>query len=105
MKKLEQITANIPLERLEQICNAEREGRLVVLPCKVGDTIWSYSEFGGTIVPYTVGMIHCFEDTMQVDCCWYSHDECMEEAEFEPDDLGETVFLTKEQAEKALKGE
>lgn len=31
-----QITDGIPLDRLEQICNAEREGRLVVLPCKVG---------------------------------------------------------------------
>lgn len=28
------VTAGIPFDRLEAICNAEREGRLVVLPCK-----------------------------------------------------------------------
>lgn len=30
----------IPLDRLEQLCQAEREGRCVVLPCKVGATVW-----------------------------------------------------------------
>ena len=34
------ILAGIPLDRLTEICNAERDGRLVVLPCKVGDTLW-----------------------------------------------------------------
>ena len=27
----------IPVERIEEICDAERDGRLVVLPCKVGE--------------------------------------------------------------------
>ena len=35
-----EITKHIPLDRLEEICQAEREGRCVVLPCKVGDTVW-----------------------------------------------------------------
>lgn len=29
----------ISIDRLREICEAEREGRLVVLPCKVGDTV------------------------------------------------------------------
>lgn len=33
------ITEGILFDRLEEICNAERDGRCVVLPCKVGDTI------------------------------------------------------------------
>jgi DNA-binding Xre family transcriptional regulator len=36
--------SGIPLDRLEAICAAEKEGRCVVLPCKVGDTV----EFEGT---------------------------------------------------------
>jgi hypothetical protein len=31
----ENITDSIPIDRLEEICQAEREGRCVVLPCKV----------------------------------------------------------------------
>lgn len=33
-------TYGISLGRLEEICNAERDGRLVVLPCKVGDAVY-----------------------------------------------------------------
>ena len=29
--------SGIKTSRLEEICNAEREGRCVILPCKVGD--------------------------------------------------------------------
>ncbi len=33
------VTADIPFDRLEAICTAEKENRCVVLPCKVGDTV------------------------------------------------------------------
>lgn len=34
-------TKDIPIDRLLEIAMAERDGRLVVLPCKVGDTVYS----------------------------------------------------------------
>lgn len=34
----------ISQSRLEEICDAERDGRCVVLPCKVGDKIWVVSD-------------------------------------------------------------
>ena len=34
------ITEDISCERLGEICQAERAGRCMVLPCKVGDTVW-----------------------------------------------------------------
>lgn len=34
------ITKGISLNRLIEICKAEQEGRLVILPCKVGDTVY-----------------------------------------------------------------
>lgn len=38
------ITFGIPLDRLEAICNAERDGRCVVLPCKVDATVYTIKE-------------------------------------------------------------
>ena len=32
--------SGISIDRLSEICNAEREGRCMVLPCKIGDTIY-----------------------------------------------------------------
>ena len=34
------LTAKIPLDRLREIAEAERDGRCVVVPCKPGDTVW-----------------------------------------------------------------
>ena len=34
------LTTKIPLDRLRELVEADREGRCVVLPCKEGDTIW-----------------------------------------------------------------
>lgn len=77
------------LEKLSAYETAEEEGRLVVLPCKVGRTVYcilytlAFGEIGDkaekhyfiTETKFEYGMI---------------------------DDLNETVFLTREEAEKAL---
>ena len=34
------LTAKIPLDRLRELAEADREGRCVVLPCKLGDTVY-----------------------------------------------------------------
>ena len=83
----------------------EQEGLLVRLPCRTGNTVYAYSKFGRTIVPYTVEGIHIFENTLQISCFWYNHDDCMEGTEFEPSDFGKTVFLTEAEAKQALKGD
>lgn len=48
-QKLGHIVRNIPLDRLEEICTAEQEGRVVVLPCKVGDIVYWRSRFGNAV--------------------------------------------------------
>lgn len=67
-------------ERIRELLKADNDGRLVVLPCKMGDTVYYIRrEFDGTDV---VG-----------------------EAEFWWSDIpyiGKTIFLTREEAEKAL---
>ena len=34
------LTAKIPLDRLRELVEADRDGRCVVVPCKPGDTVW-----------------------------------------------------------------
>jgi hypothetical protein len=38
---LNALTASIPLDRLEAICAAEKDGRCVVLPCKAGVDVYA----------------------------------------------------------------
>ncbi|NLH00667.1 MAG: hypothetical protein GX488_01985 [Clostridiales bacterium] len=48
LEQFREITSGISLDRLREICDAERDGRCVVLPCKVGDT---YTGICREIVP------------------------------------------------------
>ena len=56
--------------RLRELAEADRDGRLVVRPCKVGDELWTFCS-------YPVKKVYSF-------------------------DVGKTIFLTREEAEKAL---
>ena len=67
-------------DRLRELAEADKDGRLVVLPCKVGDTVYILRRtFDGADV---VGETELWWDDIP--------------------QLGKTVFLTREEAEKAL---
>lgn len=102
------IIRGIPLDRLETVCDAERDGRCVVLPCKVGDTVYKLwykpCHHGNT---YPDGM----------DCCG-CEDECDIERAVIPftansfehivgmmGSFNRLWFLTPESAEEALRKE
>ena len=86
--------------RLEEIITAEADGRLVMLPCKVGDVVWKIK-----------AVFSYFSKPMEdrVDRIIISNNEilvcCTGGAKFSIDSIGKTVFLTREAAEKALGGE
>ena len=91
--------SGIKTSRLEEICNAEREGRCVVLPCKVGDTVWYIPQYGGK--PYCGAKEgHAQHITLS------SRHWRIQVREHHPHNtdfvLGKTVFLTREEAEAAL---
>ncbi len=99
------ITDSIPLDRLEEICNAEREGRCVVLPCRVGDTVYfikSCFSYAKSPMRGTVCMIKTFSERNT-----FTFGVIMEgsnqERSFTAFDIGKTAFLTREAAEQALK--
>ena len=89
-------------ERLKAYEDAEAEGRLVVLPCKVGDTVYfrTYAKNATVdlgiqphkVITYRLGMV--IEGNTGVP------ETVLPDYEF-----GRTVFLTREEAEEAPKGE
>ena len=90
-------------QKLCELEKAEKEGRLVVLPFLPNQEVWDYSEFfDGT--PYAeyyklrdsfigIGVSANGKRTFEYDC-----------VTIYPEQIGKTVFLTREEAEAALKG-
>ena len=93
---------NYDLDRLRELVEADRDGRCVVLPCKVGDTI--YKLFLGCSIKLKVERIVRWSNG-----CWkvnaHTDRKYTDWKGFEIDfsDFGKTVFLTREAAEAALK--
>lgn len=93
-------------DQVDRWVKAAAEGRLVDLPCKVGDTVWIKNhKFAAEIESISIGGKDgpCFE--------WTEYDrgfdltEVWDEGYFTEKEIGKTVFLTREEAEAALKGE
>lgn len=84
---------------LEEIARADIEGRLLVLPCKVGDTVFlPATDDWGDILSYEVVEMGIDRDGPYFVINDEDHDHTpMEE-------LRKSVFLTREDAEKALEG-
>lgn len=79
--------------RLRELAEADKDGRLVVLPCKVGDTV--YFALLGRIIEKQVFSIVSFSNSTRIYCGGTSE-------YFRTEDIGKTFFLTREEAEKAL---
>lgn len=88
-------------KNLVDLLNAIATDRPIVLPCKVGDTVWSGEPFvdkhirEGSIVQINI-------DAFGFCGFWASFHPGAIAAEFIKEDIGETVFLTREEAEAAL---
>ena len=87
-------TYGIDINRLRKLAEADRDGRLVVPPCKVGDKL--YRVFAGEIFEHRVGSMKYFAIQGRWDIETYPFCPCVESS------IGKTVFLSREEAEKAL---
>lgn len=83
--------------KLGEWIDADASGRLVVLPCKVGDVVYGFYGIQ-TILPMVVKWIETNTDGWTV-AAQYSP---MAPNFYRFSDFGKTVFRTLEQAEKAL---
>jgi len=92
----------IPIDRLRELAQAEKDGRLVVLPCKVGDTV--YLLVNGNIIETEVGSIHQWTSgdwklnthTDRRSPNWTGYEVSFDVAD-------KTVFLSREEAEERMK--
>lgn len=88
------------LEKLAEYEDLEEQGKLIKLPCKVGDTVYGISM--KKIISLTVNeiSIFCMKGEKIINAKCQSDDEFRNYVERE---FGKTVFLTKSEAEAKLK--
>lgn len=84
----------VEADRLRELAEADKDGRVVVQPCKVGDKL--YRVFAGEIFEHRVGSMKYFAIQGRWDIETYPFCPCVESS------IGKTVFFTSEKAKKAL---
>lgn len=92
--------------RLLDYEDLKEQGRLIILPCKVGDEIFlDFAGFGKDIDKFTVKDFHldCFEDGKTILFCDYESNDKTLSGQIDVMEFGKTVFLTKAEAEQKLK--
>lgn len=101
-EQLRQLCRDCDFDRLEKLAEADKDGRLVVRPYSIGETVYVLLKDGAIFYPETNG--------------WYISEEIIEAIShdgfylgdpvddvYTPDsEIGKTVFLTKKAAKAAL---
>ena len=105
-EQLRQLCQGCDLDRMEELAEADRAGRLMVSPRKVGDTVWV------TRNPWTGKLLKKPLDAYVNGMKMYSHGLYVNllfdtrkingTRDYEINHIGKTVFLTHEEAEAAL---
>ncbi len=93
-------------EKLKRYEDAEEQGLILRLPCKVGDKIFlDFAGFGKDIDEFTVKDFHldCFEDGETILFCDYESNDSTLSGQIDVMEFGKSVFLTRDEAEAKLK--
>ena len=93
----EAISKGVTFKRIVELMEADKDGRLVVLPCKVGDVVYGFHG-SRTILPMEVKWVETNTNGWDVAAQYVP----MAPKFYQFSDFGKTVFLTREEAEKAL---
>lgn len=96
MAKAKVVSAfGVAAERLRELAEADKDGRVVVLPCKPGDGLWTFcSHPVEQVYSFTVTDISTLNGRTMLNTS-----RC---GVIDARDVGKTVFLTREEAEKEL---
>lgn len=76
---------NTPISRLVELAEADKDGRVLILPCKLGTKVYR--------IRYTIAD-YPDEPDLEIADTWFTPEY--------REDIGKTVFLTREEAERAL---
>lgn len=101
------VNLEFALEKLAEYEDAEEQGLLLRLPCKVDDMVW-ITDFGKLcayrITGYSFGVAEDYinEPISETELVFYYENLSMA-GSFAMSAIGKSVFLTKEEAEQALK--
>ena len=90
----EAISKGVPFKRIVALMEADRDGRLAVLPCRIGDTL--FRVFAGEILEHKVRNMRylAIQGRWDIDTTPF--------CPYVESSIGKTIFLTREEAEKAL---
>lgn len=94
------------LKKLADYEDLEEQCRLIKLPCKVGDKIFlDFAGFGKDVDKFTVKDFHldCFKNGETILFCDYESNDRTLSGQIDVMEFGNTVFLTKSEAEARLK--
>ena len=81
--------------RLRELAEADKDGRVVVLPCRQGDELWTYCNHPvKRVYSFTVSDVSTLNGRTVLNTLGLGT--------IGPEDIGKTVFLTREEAERAL---
>ena len=93
-EQLRHLCRDCDLDRLEELAEADRDGRVVVRPCNVGDTL--FRVFAGEILEHKVRNMRylAIQGRWDIDTTPF--------CSYVESSIGKTIFLTREEAEAAL---
>ena len=104
-KEISEITEfdGLPIDRIRELAEADKDGRVVVLPCKVGDTVWIV----GTVRKLYSAKVRTFfcghpSAVRGDDDGGHIHMIRTTECDIPMQEFGKTVFLSREEAERAI---
>lgn len=81
--------------RLRELAEADKDGRVVVLPCRQGDELWTYCNHPvKRVYSFTVSDVSTLNGRTVLNTLGLGT--------IRPEDIGKTVFLSREEAEKDL---
>lgn len=82
-------------DHLRELAEADKDGRVVILPCRQGDELWTYCNHPvKRVYSFTVSDVSTLNGRTVLNTLGLGT--------IRPEDIGKTVFLTSEEAEKAM---
>ena len=96
------------LDRLRDLVKADREGRCVVIDVKIGQRVWilDVGEYGDDEIAQPLGLeVYGIALSDDHETYYFVKPPLgMDIDPFSHEDIGKTVFLSRDEAEKALEG-